>query len=260
MTAASLETSVPVMPIATPMSAALRAGASLTPSPVMATTLPVRLSSRTIRSLASCRSPMTALNTVRPASTTEVPISPVTSKLMIAAASRMICMKSRYWRTNAWKPDSFLAPASRFGPCDPSRRRVSSTLRPRSGSTPSSPATTDTADPYQPERASTLSFSSWRTDTVFLHPPGTATRRTPPSGPLPTPQPRSGIHQVDRGRCRARLPHLFQMSSRTGHPASVGIVCSGVHPPGMVTARLLGMKLSPGGLEGAGAHGGVAHG
>jgi hypothetical protein len=53
MTAASLETSVPVMPIATPMSAALRAGASLTPSPVMATTLPVRLSSRTIRSLSS---------------------------------------------------------------------------------------------------------------------------------------------------------------------------------------------------------------
>ena len=35
MTAASFETSVPVMPIATPMSAALSAGASLTPSPVI---------------------------------------------------------------------------------------------------------------------------------------------------------------------------------------------------------------------------------
>jgi hypothetical protein len=53
MTAASLDTSVPVIPMATPMSAALRAGASLTPSPVMATTLPVRLSSRTRRSLSS---------------------------------------------------------------------------------------------------------------------------------------------------------------------------------------------------------------
>ena len=37
MSAASLETSVPVMPIATPMSAVFRAGASLTPSPVIAT-------------------------------------------------------------------------------------------------------------------------------------------------------------------------------------------------------------------------------
>ena len=51
MTAASLETSVPVMPMATPMSAALRAGASLTPSPVMATTLPLCLSSRTMPQL-----------------------------------------------------------------------------------------------------------------------------------------------------------------------------------------------------------------
>ena len=37
ITAASFDTSVPVMPIATPMSAFLRAGASFTPSPVMAT-------------------------------------------------------------------------------------------------------------------------------------------------------------------------------------------------------------------------------
>ncbi len=40
MSAASLETSVPVMPMAMPMSACLRAGASLTPSPVIATTWP----------------------------------------------------------------------------------------------------------------------------------------------------------------------------------------------------------------------------
>jgi hypothetical protein len=40
MAAASLVTSVPVMPIATPMSAFFSAGASLTPSPVMATMWP----------------------------------------------------------------------------------------------------------------------------------------------------------------------------------------------------------------------------
>ena len=53
MSAASRVTSVPVMPIAIPMSAAFTAGASLTPSPVMATTWPSRCSALTIRSLCS---------------------------------------------------------------------------------------------------------------------------------------------------------------------------------------------------------------
>ena len=49
--AASLATSVPATPMATPTSAALSAGASLTPSPVMATTQPARRSTRTTSSL-----------------------------------------------------------------------------------------------------------------------------------------------------------------------------------------------------------------
>ena len=53
MSAASLETSVPVMPIATPMSAVFSAGASLTPSPVIATIAPSRCNAFTIRSLCS---------------------------------------------------------------------------------------------------------------------------------------------------------------------------------------------------------------
>ena len=53
MSAACLDTSVPVTPIAMPMSAALSAGASLTPSPVIATTAPRRCSACTIRSLCS---------------------------------------------------------------------------------------------------------------------------------------------------------------------------------------------------------------
>jgi hypothetical protein len=53
MSAASLDTSVPVMPIATPMSAVFNAGASLTPSPVIATTAPARCNACTIRSLCS---------------------------------------------------------------------------------------------------------------------------------------------------------------------------------------------------------------
>jgi len=49
--AASFETSVPLMPIAIPMSARLRAGASLTPSPVTATISPSSLSIFTSLSL-----------------------------------------------------------------------------------------------------------------------------------------------------------------------------------------------------------------
>ena len=120
--------------------------------------------------LASWRSPITALNTVRPARTTEVPTSPVTTRLIAAAANRMICMKSRYWRTNAWKPDSFFAPVRRFGPCDPSRLAASSTLSPRSGSTPSSRATADASDACQPKRASSSPRVSWLTDMVFPSP------------------------------------------------------------------------------------------
>ena len=53
MSAASFDTSVPVMPIAMPMSAVFSAGASFTPSPVIATIAPSRCSALTIRSLCS---------------------------------------------------------------------------------------------------------------------------------------------------------------------------------------------------------------
>jgi len=50
---ASLVTSVPVFPIATPMSAAFSAGASFTPSPVMATIWPFFFRASTRRTLCS---------------------------------------------------------------------------------------------------------------------------------------------------------------------------------------------------------------
>jgi len=53
MSAASRATSVPARPIAMPMSAAFSAGASLTPSPVIATTSPLLCSARTIASFCS---------------------------------------------------------------------------------------------------------------------------------------------------------------------------------------------------------------
>ena len=53
MSAAALDTSVPVIPMAMPMSAFLSAGASLTPSPVMATICPPRRRASTIHSLCS---------------------------------------------------------------------------------------------------------------------------------------------------------------------------------------------------------------
>ena len=53
MSAASFETSVPLMPIATPMSACLSAGASFTPSPVIATISSCAWSASTMRSFCS---------------------------------------------------------------------------------------------------------------------------------------------------------------------------------------------------------------
>ena len=51
ISAACFATSVPVCPMAIPTSAAFKEGASLTPSPVMATMLPFSFSARTIRTL-----------------------------------------------------------------------------------------------------------------------------------------------------------------------------------------------------------------
>jgi hypothetical protein len=51
--AASFETSVPVIPMAMPMSALFSAGASFTPSPVIATMCPFRFSDSTSRTLSS---------------------------------------------------------------------------------------------------------------------------------------------------------------------------------------------------------------
>src|SRR5512147_1734601 len=53
MSEASRVTSVPPWPIATPMCASRSAGASFTPSPVIATTWPFALKARTMRSFCS---------------------------------------------------------------------------------------------------------------------------------------------------------------------------------------------------------------
>ena len=53
MSATFLVTSVPVMPMPTPMSALLMLGASLTPSPVMAVTMPARIQAVTMLVLCS---------------------------------------------------------------------------------------------------------------------------------------------------------------------------------------------------------------
>ena len=96
---------------------------------------------------ASWRSPMTALNRVRPASTSVVPTSPVTTTLTTAATSRMTCMKSWYCRRNACSEDSFFVAVSWLGPCVWSLRAASSALSPCAGSTPSPSATAEASSP-----------------------------------------------------------------------------------------------------------------
>ena len=101
MSAALLATSVPVMPMAAPMSARLSAGASFTPSPVMATTWPRRRQASTIRTLCSgatraytrTRStiPSSSLSGIRdsslPVTATAPPVMMPTSRAMARAVS-----------------------------------------------------------------------------------------------------------------------------------------------------------------------------
>ena len=99
MSAASLETSVPVIPMATPISACFNAGASFTPSPVMATTWPFACRARTSRifcsgvalaktvvsSAALIRSSSVICSSSRPVNTALMPV------LLTAPSYRPIC-------------------------------------------------------------------------------------------------------------------------------------------------------------------------
>ena len=84
MSAASLATSVPPRPIAIPMSAVRNAGASLTPSPVMATTCPPACSASTSRSFSSgdtrANTPVPATAAEYSASGISVSSAPVTTR------------------------------------------------------------------------------------------------------------------------------------------------------------------------------------
>ena len=70
-----------------------------------------------------------------------VPHSRVTMRLTAAATSRMICIRSLYWRRKAWRPDSFFPAASSLGPYCVRRCCASAVLRPFAGSTFSCAAT-----------------------------------------------------------------------------------------------------------------------
>ena len=98
---------------------------------------------RLASALASPRRPSTALPTVRNTSTSVVPTCPV-KKLTAAAASRIICMKSWYWRRKACSPDSFFLAARRLGPYCCSRCSASAALNPLAGSIPRRCATSST--------------------------------------------------------------------------------------------------------------------
>ena len=80
--AASFDTSVPVMPMATPTSACLSDGASLTPSPVIAVTCPRPCSDFTMRSLCSgdtrANTPMPSTRSVSWSSLHSSSVAPVT--------------------------------------------------------------------------------------------------------------------------------------------------------------------------------------
>jgi hypothetical protein len=62
-----------------------------------------------------CR-PITALSTVRPSTTMPVDTSWRATMLTTAAPTRTSCIRSRYWRRNAFQPGSLASSASLLGP------------------------------------------------------------------------------------------------------------------------------------------------
>ena len=106
---------------------------------------PARLAS----AFASPRMPSTALKTVSTTNTIVVPHSRVNTRLNTAAPSRIICMKSWYWRRKACQPDSFFLPVNSLRPYFCSRCCASAELNPLAGSTSSTSETAPAVMAYQ---------------------------------------------------------------------------------------------------------------
>ena len=104
---------------------------------------------RLASAFASWRSPSTALKIVRPTRTTVVPTSPVTIWFTIAAPTRMICIRSWYWRRKACRPDSVFLASSTLDPCSCRRRSTSDCDSPWAGSTSRRVATSSGDNWYQ---------------------------------------------------------------------------------------------------------------
>ena len=148
---ASFVTSVPAIPIATPMSAVLSAAASLTPSPVIATTLRRRWSASTIRTLCSgatrAKTPRSSIcslscSTSRSSSSRPVMAAPgmprsVAMDRAVAAWSPVIILT---WIPASWHRAMASVASGRAGSRIPTRasRRRSSTRAKRSCSGASS--------------------------------------------------------------------------------------------------------------------------
>ena len=66
--------------------------------------------------LPSWCSPIRALTTVRPSTTRPVETSWMATMLTTAAPTSTSCIRSRYWRRNAFQPGSLASSASLFGP------------------------------------------------------------------------------------------------------------------------------------------------
>ncbi len=107
MSEASFVTSVPLIPIATPMSAALRAGASFTPSPVMATMWPFLFRDRAMRILCSGETRAKTLTSSMISSSSSSSMSsmssPVRTEEGVSSLSMPICL-AMATAVSLWSP------------------------------------------------------------------------------------------------------------------------------------------------------------
>ena len=206
ISAASLVASVPLMPMATPTSARFKAGASLTPSPVMATTSPLACRAVTRRSL--CSGLVRANTTVSRTSSCSCPSVAASSSLPVTARPSLLMPISRAMAlaVPAWSP---VIITTRMPACR--QLRIASIASGRGGS----------MMPTRPRKTMSACTSSMARVSV----PSSASRRAAASTRSPS-APRLSIRSSQKSRSSGTTEPsasswcVLQSSSRSGAPLS----------------------------------------
>ena len=253
MSPASLVTSVPVMPIATPISACLSEAASLTPSPVMATTSPLDCRALTTRTLCSgetrAQTPISSMCSASSASLYWSNSAPVTTRPRMPSSAAIAPA------VEAWSPVIIFTPmpavahsamasiaSGRAGsrmPTNDSRHRSDSSADRSpsysSGRTGSRVvASASTRSPWEPSDSLRAASSARPASSSGAGPPGPATEphraRTTSGAPLTTTRLAAASAASGSG-CSVAMNLVAESKGTSPTRVSSLRICSGSTPP-----------------------------